>query len=184
MPNTVATAAIMRRLTRRGSRSMCQLSAVFLPRSTAGPGRRRRKSADSSHVMRTSPTGWRVLSPPAGNSSQRVCMRVRSPGLLDVESTRKVRLLSVPVIRVSAEDPRIADYRNVPDPQLLASRGIFVAEGRHVVRRLLTASRFRTRSLLLTTAALEALGDLADHVAEVPIFVVEQSAMNDVIGFN
>src|SRR5262249_681877 len=139
MPNTVATAAIMRRLTRRGSRSMCQLSAVFLPRSTAGPGRRRRKSADSSHVMRTSPTGWRVLSPPAGNSSQRVCMRVRSPGLLDVESTRKVRLLSVPVIRVSAEDPRIADYRNVPDPQLLASRGIFVAEGRHVVRRLLTA---------------------------------------------
>ncbi len=38
-------------------------------------------------------------------------------------------------------DPRIADFRNVPDPELLRQRGVFVAEGRLVVRTLLTASR-------------------------------------------
>jgi len=41
-----------------------------------------------------------------------------------------------------AGDPRLADYRNVPDAELLRDRGVFVAEGRLVVRRLLTASRF------------------------------------------
>ncbi|TMJ94541.1 MAG: RNA methyltransferase [Actinobacteria bacterium] len=90
----------------------------------------------------------------------------------------------VPVLRVSPEDPRLADYRNVPDPELLASRGVFVAEGRHVVRRLLTESRFRTRSLLLTAAALDVFGDVTGHVRDLPIFVVEQSAMNDITGFN
>ena len=90
----------------------------------------------------------------------------------------------MPVLRVSPEDPRIADYRNVPDPELLASRGVFVAEGRHVVRRLLTESRFRTRSLLLTPAALDVFGDVIGHVPDLPIFVVEPAAMNDITGFN
>lgn len=85
---------------------------------------------------------------------------------------------------MSPEDPRIADYRNVPDPELLASHGVFVAEGRHVVRRLLTRSRFRTRSLLLTAAALDALRDLVDTVPALPIFVVEPSAMHEITGFH
>ena len=29
-------------------------------------------------------------------------------------------------------DPRIADFRNVPDPELLRRRGVFVPEGRPV----------------------------------------------------
>ena len=48
----------------------------------------------------------------------------------------------------SVGDPRLEDYRNVPDPDLLRTRGIFIAEGRHVVRRLLTGSRYAARSLL------------------------------------
>jgi tRNA G18 (ribose-2'-O)-methylase SpoU len=90
----------------------------------------------------------------------------------------------VAVLRVSPEDPRIADYGNVPDPDLLASRGVFVAEGRHVVRRLLTESRLRTRSLLLTAPALDALGDLVARLPDLPIFVVDQSAMHGITGFN
>lgn len=88
------------------------------------------------------------------------------------------------MLHVSPDDPRIADYRNVPDPELLASRGIFVAEGRHVVRRLLAESRFRTRSLLLTAAALDVLRDLLDRLPDLPIFVVEQSDMHQITGFN
>ena len=35
------------------------------------------------------------------------------------------------------DDPRIDAYRNVPDPDLLIQGGLFVAEGRLVVRRLI-----------------------------------------------
>jgi tRNA G18 (ribose-2'-O)-methylase SpoU len=84
----------------------------------------------------------------------------------------------------SIDDPRLEDYRNVPDPALLFSRGVFVAEGRHVVRRLLTESRYRTRSLLLTPAAADSLADLLPHLDAIPVFTVSQEAMNAVIGFN
>lgn len=88
------------------------------------------------------------------------------------------------VIDVSGiADSRLDDYRNIPDPELLRSRGIFIAEGRHVVRRLL-ASRFRTRSLLLTPAALEGLADLVERAEDLPVYVVSQDAMNQITGFN
>ncbi len=80
-------------------------------------------------------------------------------------------------------DPRLDDYHDVPDPELLRSRGIFIAEGRHIVRRLLTSTRFRTRSLLLTPAAQEGLADVLPQ-RELPVFVVSQSAMNTITGFN
>ena len=84
----------------------------------------------------------------------------------------------------SLSDPRLDDYRNVPDPELLRSRGIFIAEGRHVVRRLLTTSRFTTRSLLLTPAAQASLADLLPRFDQIPAFVVTQEAMNAISGFN
>lgn len=83
----------------------------------------------------------------------------------------------------SFDDPRIEDYRNVPDPELLARRGLFVAEGRHVVRRLL-ASRFRTRSLLVTPSVRAALADLVDASGDLPVYVVDQDVMNGITGFN
>jgi len=84
----------------------------------------------------------------------------------------------------SVDDPRLADYRNVPDPDLLRSRGVFIAEGRHVVRRLVTGSRYTARSLLLTPAAVESLTDLLPVLEAVPVFVVSQAAMDAVTGFN
>ena len=83
----------------------------------------------------------------------------------------------------SVGDPRLEDYRNVPDPDLLRSRGIFIAEGRHVVRRLLTGSRYAARSLLLTPAAAEGLADLLPGL-DAAVFIVSQEAMNAVTGFN
>jgi tRNA G18 (ribose-2'-O)-methylase SpoU len=84
----------------------------------------------------------------------------------------------------SVDDPRLGDYRNIPDPDLLRTRGVFIAEGRHVVRRLLTGSRFSTRSLLLTPAAAESLSDLLPGLDALPVFIVSQEAMNAVTGFN
>ena len=55
------------------------------------------------------------------------------------------------------DDPRVAEYREIGDHERLVARGLFVAEGRFVVERLID-DRFRIRSLLLNRAALEALG--------------------------
>lgn len=81
-------------------------------------------------------------------------------------------------------DPRLDDYRNVPDPDLLRARGIFIAEGRLVVRRLLEEPRFRTRSVLLTQAAYAALADIVASRPDLLVYIVTQEAMNEVTGFN
>jgi tRNA G18 (ribose-2'-O)-methylase SpoU len=82
-------------------------------------------------------------------------------------------------------DPALADYRNVPDPTLLAERGVFVAEGRLVVRALLTGGRFSVRSLLVTEAAKAGLDDvLAGVPPAVPIYVAPKTLMSGIVGFN
>ena len=90
----------------------------------------------------------------------------------------------VPVVSVDdAADPRFADYGGIPDPELARARGVFVAEGRLVVRRLLE-SRFVTRSVMVTATAFEAVADLVEARPGLPVFVVPQDLMNAVAGFN
>ena len=92
----------------------------------------------------------------------------------------------MPIIRIDdAADPRIADYRNVPDPDLLRRRGLFVAENRLVVRPLLASARFRALSVLVTDAAYTALcDDLAPFEPTLPIYVCAKSLMEPVSGYN
>ncbi len=56
----------------------------------------------------------------------------------------------------SVDDRRVGDFRVVSDPLLMRERGLFVAEGRLAVERLL-ASRFRAQALLLTESVLASL---------------------------
>jgi tRNA G18 (ribose-2'-O)-methylase SpoU len=81
-------------------------------------------------------------------------------------------------------DPRLTDYRNIPDHELLLQRGIFVAEGRLVVRRLLMESRYCTRSVMVTAAARASLADVLDTRQDLPVFVVPPEVMNGITGFN
>ena len=81
-------------------------------------------------------------------------------------------------------DSRLDDFRNVPDAELVRRRGIFVAEGRLVVRRLITESTFVTRSVILTDAAREAMADLIALRPDVPAYVVPQAVMDRVAGFH
>jgi tRNA G18 (ribose-2'-O)-methylase SpoU len=111
------------------------------------------------------------------------------PGGCAIGPTVRPRILAdyhwpVPVLSIDdAGDPRLADYRGIPDPELARGRGVFVAEGRLVVRRLL-ASRFTTRSVMVTPAALDAVkADLEGRPCP-PVFVVPQGLMNSVAGFN
>jgi tRNA G18 (ribose-2'-O)-methylase SpoU len=92
----------------------------------------------------------------------------------------------MPIERVeSLDDPRLADYRHVPDPELLRRGEVFVAEGRLVVRALLASSPFRTRSVLLTENAFHALADVIEpRLANLSVFLVEQGAIEALTGFN
>ena len=81
-------------------------------------------------------------------------------------------------------DPRLDDYRNVPDAELVQRRGLFVAEGRLVVRRLLTGSPLKARSVMVTKAARASLADLLGARPDVPVYVVPPDVMNGVTGFN
>lgn len=75
------------------------------------------------------------------------------------------------VIQVdSVEDARLVGYSHVGDERWLAAQGLFVAEGRFVVERLVTTRRQRVLSVLANEAALAALGPALAEV-EAPIFV-------------
>jgi tRNA G18 (ribose-2'-O)-methylase SpoU len=90
----------------------------------------------------------------------------------------------MPIVPVSDPgDSRIAEYRSVPDGVLLRGNGLFIAEGRLVVRHLL-ASRLHTQSLLVTAAARQHLADVVGDDPPYPVYVVAQSVMNGIVGFN
>jgi tRNA G18 (ribose-2'-O)-methylase SpoU len=90
----------------------------------------------------------------------------------------------VPVIPVQdATDLQIAGYRNLPDPEIARAHGLFVAEGRLVVRRLLE-STFVTRSVMVTAAALSAVEDLTSGRPDLPVFIVPPDVMSTVAGFD
>jgi tRNA G18 (ribose-2'-O)-methylase SpoU len=83
----------------------------------------------------------------------------------------------------SLADPRVADYQHIADHQHMLERGLFIAEGRLVVRRLLDLRQWAIESILLTPAAAENLTDVL-HLTESPIYLVEQALMNQIAGFN
>jgi tRNA G18 (ribose-2'-O)-methylase SpoU len=92
----------------------------------------------------------------------------------------------MPIERVdSLDDPRLADYRHVPDPELLRRGDVFVAEGRLVVRTLLASSPLGTRSVLLTANAYRTLADLIEpRLADTPVFLVGEGTIEALTGFN
>ena len=84
---------------------------------------------------------------------------------------------------LKVDDPRVADYRGVSDPELLRSHGLFVAEGRIVVKRLLEDERWKVRSVLVNAAARRDLEPVLAVVApRVPIYVCDGSDFLGITG--
>jgi tRNA G18 (ribose-2'-O)-methylase SpoU len=84
-----------------------------------------------------------------------------------------------------ARDARLSHYAGVAEPRLLRDRGLLMAEGRFVVRRLLDARRIRVLSLLLNDAALRALGDVLDGVEPgVDVYVASPEVIAAATGFD
>jgi len=90
----------------------------------------------------------------------------------------------MPVQRiVGTDDPRVAEYRDVPDAELMRSRGLFVAEGRLVVRRVLEDGRFRVRSVLVNDAARRDLESVFGTIPPAtPIFLCQTADFLGITG--
>jgi tRNA G18 (ribose-2'-O)-methylase SpoU len=85
----------------------------------------------------------------------------------------------------SPDDPRVADYRNVRDGQLLRERDLFIVEGRANLVRLVRESPHEPRSIFLSDPAAAALGDvLAEVDASVPVFVATRDVLSEIAGFD
>jgi tRNA G18 (ribose-2'-O)-methylase SpoU len=71
-----------------------------------------------------------------------------------------------------SSDPRVALYRGVSDRALLDAYGLFIAEGRLVVERLIDERQEAVRSVLVNEAAYGALQTKLDGLAaRVPIYI-------------
>jgi tRNA G18 (ribose-2'-O)-methylase SpoU len=84
-----------------------------------------------------------------------------------------------------ADDSRVAGYRNVRDGDLVRARGLFVAEGRLVVRRVIEDGRCRIASVLVNDAALSDLGQTLEALAaDVPVLVCDAGALAGITGYD
>jgi tRNA G18 (ribose-2'-O)-methylase SpoU len=84
-----------------------------------------------------------------------------------------------------ADDPRAAGYRRVRDGELLRLHGLFVAEGRQVVRRVVEDARYRIQSVLLNAAALREIEPaIAASGRDVPILVAVAEVLADIAGYD
>jgi tRNA G18 (ribose-2'-O)-methylase SpoU len=83
------------------------------------------------------------------------------------------------------DDPRLADYMGVRDPELAHARGLFVAEGRLVVQRVIEAGRYTVRSVLVNEAARRDLAATLSRIeSRASIFVCGAEECAHITGYH
>jgi tRNA G18 (ribose-2'-O)-methylase SpoU len=82
------------------------------------------------------------------------------------------------------DDERLGPYRSVGDARALEGAGLFVAEGRLVVERLLESGRFEVHSVAATSSALAALAPVLERRADVPVYECAASVLRAITGFD
>jgi tRNA G18 (ribose-2'-O)-methylase SpoU len=90
----------------------------------------------------------------------------------------------MPFVRIdSNDDARVADYREMSDPELVRRRGLFVAEGRLVVARVIEDRRYAVQSVLVSEAACRGLGPALESIAPpVPVYICDGSSFLGITG--
>jgi tRNA G18 (ribose-2'-O)-methylase SpoU len=88
---------------------------------------------------------------------------------------------AMPLVTVeSLDDPRLAPYRAIKERELAKGGGRFIAEGEHVVRRLLE-SGYETESVLLAARRVDEIVPIVPP--QVPVYAVPDEMVERVIGF-
>ena len=81
-------------------------------------------------------------------------------------------------------DPRIEAYRDIRERDLVGRQGLFVAEGRVVVEKLVASGVHRPVSLLIAAKRVAALEPLLSRLPDdVPVFAAEQPVIDGIAGF-
>ena len=93
----------------------------------------------------------------------------------------KPRLIAV----TDPEDPRLSPYRGVRERDLVGRHGLFVAEGKVVLRLLLSSGRFGVESVLLLENRVAGAADILEgSPRDVPVYVASAAVMDAVAGFH
>ena len=79
----------------------------------------------------------------------------------------------------SVDDERVLVYRDLPGQRLTRESGLFIAEGRLLVERLLQ-SRFKTHSILVDERRI---GLLPPCSPDIPVYVTPAGYVEDIVGF-
>ena len=81
-------------------------------------------------------------------------------------------------------DPRIEAYRDIRERDLVGRDGLFVAEGKVVLEKLVDSTVFRPLSLLVAAKRLPALAPLLARLGDdVPVFAATGSVIDAIAGF-
>lgn len=90
------------------------------------------------------------------------------------------------VIRITdREDGRLDHYRSIRDRDLAGRGGLFVAEGKVVLRTLLQAGRFDLVSVLLLENRVAGVADLLRSLPEeVPVYVADARLLEAIAGYD
>lgn len=81
-------------------------------------------------------------------------------------------------------DPRIDAYRDIRERDLVGRDGLFVAEGKVVVEKLIGSARHRPVSLLIAAKRVAALTPMLTMLADdIPVYIAEQPVMDAIAGF-
>jgi len=81
-------------------------------------------------------------------------------------------------------DAAVAPFGAIGDPAAVERAGLFVAEGRLIVERLLSLSHIRVHSIAVTPAAADAMASLLESLRDVPVLVCDPPVLETVTGFN
>ncbi len=88
------------------------------------------------------------------------------------------------------DDPRLAPFRDLKEAELAARDGLFIVEGRLILRVLLAEPRWVPRCVLVSPAAMESLRDIVDHDSGleshpgVPVLLADQAVIERTAGFS
>jgi tRNA G18 (ribose-2'-O)-methylase SpoU len=82
------------------------------------------------------------------------------------------------------DDPRIADYRQVRERDLVGRRGGFIVEGEVVLAAAVRSGRCALTSLLLEERRVRGLAPILDALpGGAPVYVARQTVMDQIVGF-
>lgn len=82
------------------------------------------------------------------------------------------------------DDPRIEVYRDIRERDLVGRAGLFVAEGKVVVEKLVDSDLHHPLSLLIASKRVDALQPAMSRLADdVPVYVATQHVIDAIAGF-